>query len=166
MYSSLGLRYYTDDLGIRSVQTIDFRFSRQSSDRFYWGPHVRYYHQSAADFYRLGLLSGQALPEFASADLRLAEFDGDTFGVRFGYTLQDGSLLVVRAEYYIQTGESHPNEAVGAQRSYDLFPTLYATILQVDYHFEPGRLFAKKNMITQERHVFRDRTIRCDALSL
>jgi hypothetical protein len=139
----LGLRYYTDDWGIRS-QTLDFTYRRQSNEHFYWEPHVRYYHQSAADFFHAGLQNIPPLPEFASADLRLANFDGVTFGIRFGYTLQNGSELVVRAEYYTQTGESHPPSAVGAQQSYDLFPTLYATILQVEYHFEPGKLFTKR----------------------
>ncbi len=120
---SFGLRYYTDDWGIRS-QTLDFTYHRQSSDHVYWEPHVRYYSQTAADFYDVGLLSGQPLPEFASADLRLAQFDGVTFGVNFGYTMQNGSLLIVRAEYYTQSGDSHPSSAIGAQQAFDLFPTL------------------------------------------
>jgi uncharacterized protein DUF3570 len=139
----LSFRYYTDDWGIRS-QTLDFTFHRQSNDHFYWEPHVRYYTQTAADFFRAGLLVGAPLPAFSSADLRLAQFDAVTFGVRFGYTLRDGSLLVVRAEYYTQTGESHPSTAIGAQAGYDLFPTLYASILQVDYHFEPSKLWTRK----------------------
>lgn len=138
----LGLRYYTDDWGIRS-QTLDFTFRRQSTERFYWEPHVRYYHQSAADFHRLGLLSGQALPAFASADQRLNQFDGVTFGLQFGYRLQNDSLLIVRAEYYTQNGESKPKEAVGAQKAYDLFPTLNASILQVEYQFDPSKLWSK-----------------------
>ncbi len=141
---SLGLRYYVDDWGIHS-QTIDFSFRRQSNDRFYWQPHVRYYHQGAADFYHTGLLAVNPLPEAASADLRLAELVDVTFGLQVGYTLQNGSELVVRGEFFTQTGESRPNDAVGAQRAYDLFPTLYGSIVQVEYHFEPGRLWTKKN---------------------
>jgi len=139
---SLGLRYYNDDWGIRS-ETLDFNFRRQSTDRFYWEPHIRYYHQVAADFFRSGLLSGQPLPDFASADLRLDSLDAVTFGLRVGFTLRDGSELVVRAEYYSQTGDSHPQDAVGAQRAYDLYPTLYASIVQVEYHFVPKRLYTK-----------------------
>ncbi|HVO32414.1 MAG TPA: DUF3570 domain-containing protein [Elusimicrobiota bacterium] len=138
--ASLALRFYSDNWGIRS-QTMDFTFRRQSTERFYWEPHVRYYHQSAADFYHVGLLQGAALPEFASADQRLAEFIGITFGVRFGYAFRNGSLLVVRAEFYSQSGESFPKEAVGAQHAFDLFPTLNASIVQVDYSFDPGRWF-------------------------
>ena len=141
--ASLGLRYYTDDWGIIS-QTIDFTFRRQSNDHFYWEPHVRYYHQSAADFYHIGLMNAATLPNDASSDLRLAEFEGVTFGISFGYTLRDGSLLILRAEYYTQNGESYPKEAVGAQRGYDLFPTLNASIFQIDYHFDPSKLLTKR----------------------
>ena len=140
----LGLRYYSDDWGIHS-QTLDFTFRRQSNDHFYWEPRVRYYHQSAADFFHVGLLITQPLPDFASSDMRLTQFDGITFGVRFGYTLRNGSLVVVRAEYYTQTGESHPSDAIGAQRGNDLFPTLNATILQIEYQFDPGQLWSTKN---------------------
>lgn len=141
--ASFGLRFYSDDWGIRS-HTLDFAYHRQSSDRVYWEPHVRYYHQSAADFYHVGLPNAQPLPLFASPDLRLADFKGVTFGVRWGFTMKDGSLLMIRAEYYTQTGNSYPQEAIGAQHSFDLFPTLYATLLQVDYHFEPGAWFGRK----------------------
>jgi hypothetical protein len=58
--------------------------------------------------------------------------------------LKDGSELVVRGEYYSETGESKPKDAVGAQKAYDLFPTLYASIIQVEYHFEPAKLFNRK----------------------
>ena len=85
----------------------------------------------------------QPLPDFASADLRLDSLDAVTFGLRVGFTLRDGSELVVRAEYYSQTGDSHPQDAVGAQRAYDLYPTLYASIVQVEYHFVPQQLFSK-----------------------
>ena len=43
---------------------------------------VGYYHQSAADFYTRFLVDGDPLPEHASADHRLAEFDAVTYGVK------------------------------------------------------------------------------------
>jgi hypothetical protein len=141
---SLGLRYFTDNWGIRS-QTIDFTYRWQYHERRFLEPHVRYYHQTAADFFRVGLLNGQPLPDQASADYRLSAIDGVTFGVRCGWTLQNGSELILRAEYYTQTGEDRPNSAVGFQKAYDLFPTLNATILQVEYKFQPARFFAKKS---------------------
>jgi hypothetical protein len=140
--ASLALRFYTDDWGIQS-QTIDFTYRRQSTDRFYWQPHVRWYHQSAAGFFHVGLLNGAPLPDNASADLRLADLHGVTFGAQFGYLFHNNSELILRGEYYMETGESKPKEAIGAQRQYDLFPTLYATIVQLEYRFNPSTLFKK-----------------------
>lgn len=141
---TLALRYYTDDWGIRS-QTLDFNYRWQNNDHRYIEPHVRYYHQSAADFFRAGVLNGRALPEFASADDRLTTFDGIAFGLRFGYTFRNASQLVLRADYYVQNGESFPSSAVGVQKTYNLFPTLRATIFQIEYIFNPGSLFRKKS---------------------
>jgi len=140
---SLGLRYFADNWGIHS-QTLDFTYRWQYHPQRFLEPHVRYYHQTAADFFRVGLLNGQALPDAASADYRLNAIDGVTFGIRFGWTLHNGSELILRAEYYTQTGESSPNSAIGDQRSFDLFPTLHASILQIQYSFDPNRFFEKK----------------------
>lgn len=139
----LGLRYFLDDWGIRS-QMIDFTYRWQAQKRLYFQPHVRYSHQTAADFFRAGLPSGQALPEFASADYRLTDLDGVTIGLQIGWTFRNDSELILRAEYFTQTGESRPKDAVGAQRNYDLFPTLHASILQVEYDFDPKKLFGQK----------------------
>jgi hypothetical protein len=140
---SLGLRYYADNWGIHS-QTIDFTYRWQYHERRFAEPHVRYYHQSAANFFRAGLLNTDGLPDAVSADYRLNAIDGVTFGLRFGWALQNGSELILRAEYYTQTGDRYPKTAAGLQRRYNLFPTLHATILQFDYTFQPRLLFSKK----------------------
>lgn len=140
---SLGLRYYTDDWGIES-STLDFTYRRQSHPRFYWEPHVRYYHQTESNFFKVGLRDGLAYPDHATSDMRQADLRGVTIGLRMGYTLKNKSELIVRAEYYTQTGENNPPEAIGAQRAYDLFPTLRASIIQVEYRFEPATLFNRK----------------------
>ncbi len=145
---SLGLRYFADDWGIRS-QTIDFSYRWQFHERRFFEPHVRYYHQSAADFFHVGLQNGQPLPTFASADYRLNEIDGITMGLGFGWTLRNGAQLIVRGEYYMQTGDSHPASAVGLQKAYDLFPTLNASIVQVLYSFDPGTLFSHKRSFSK-----------------
>lgn len=141
---SLGLRYYADNWGIHS-QTIDFTYRWQYHEKRFLEPHVRYYHQTEANFFRVGLPNGGGLPEAASADYRLSAIDAVTFGVRLGWILQNGSQLTLRAEYYTQKGESRPSSAIGAQRAFDLFPTLDASILQIDYTFDPAKLFPKKN---------------------
>jgi hypothetical protein len=139
---SLGLRYFADSWGIHS-QTLDFNYRWQAYPRFFFEPHIRYYHQTAAEFFHVGLLNGAPLPANASADYRLAGIDAVTFGLGLGWTMKDGSLLLVRAEIYTQTGDDRPSEAIGAQRNFDLFPTLHASIIQVAYHFEPSKLFGK-----------------------
>lgn len=134
---SLGLRLYGDDWGIHS-QTIDFTYRWQYHARRYFEPHVRYYKQSAADFFTAGLLNGAPLPAHASADYRLTEMDSVTFGVRWGWGFDNGSELILRAEYYMATGDETPHTAIGLQRTYDLFPTINATILQIEYKFNPA----------------------------
>jgi hypothetical protein len=140
---SLGLRYFADNWGIHS-QTIDFTYRWQYHPRRFVQPHVRYYHQTAADFSRIGLVSGQPLPDFASADYRLSAIDAVTFGLAVGFTMRNESELILRAEYYTETGEQKPNTAIGAQKSFNLFPTLNATILQIEYKFQPSKLWKKK----------------------
>ncbi len=140
---SLGLRYFADNWGIHS-QTLDFTYRWQALPRHFFEPHVRYYHQTKADFFHTGLPSLSATPDVASADYRLSAIDGVTIGLRWGWRLLNGSELTVRAEYYTQTGEDRPKDAIGAQRAYDLFPTLNASILQVSYTFEPSKIFGKE----------------------
>jgi len=139
---SLGLRYFTDDWGIRS-QTLDFTYRIQRHPRRFFEPHVRYYHQKAAEFFRSMLPDTAPLPVSASADYRLNDIDGITFGLKVGWTLPNESLLIVRAEYYSQTGESRPPDAIGVQRNYDHFPTLHATILQIQYTFDPSMWWSR-----------------------
>jgi hypothetical protein len=140
----LSLRFYGDDWGVGS-QTIDFNYRWQVHPRGFLQPHVRYYHQTSADFFRSMLPNGQPLPDHASSDYRLTDIDGVTFGMSVGWTFRNESELILRAEYYTQTGESKPKDAIGVQQDFDLFPTLHASIIQVDYHFEPRRLFSRKN---------------------
>jgi len=140
---SLGLRYFADDWGIRS-QTIDFHYRWQYHPKHFLEPHIRYYHQTAAGFYRSGLLNTDPLPAHASADYRLTDLDGVTFGLAVGWTFKNESELVMRAEYYTLSGEDSPNDAVGAQQAFDLFPTIHAAIIQFDYRFEPSKVFHRK----------------------
>ena len=80
-------------------------------------------------------MDGEALPGNASADYRLGDMTTWTFGLMFGTPLSDGRELTVRAEYYMQTGESPPAGAFGILRDYDLFPTVDAVIVQVGLNF-------------------------------
>jgi hypothetical protein len=130
----LSLRGFKDDWGIKSI-TADLRYRWQLGQDYYLEPHARYYHQSAADFFHYYLVSGDAAPQYASADTRLADFRALTYGMKFGVKLDEGSELNFRAEYYDQHGNGHPADAIGQLRQQDLFPDLKAFTLIVGYSF-------------------------------
>ncbi|MDH5736769.1 MAG: DUF3570 domain-containing protein [Gammaproteobacteria bacterium] len=125
-------RYLSDDWGIRS-HTLDFHY-RWQAENFYIQPHLRFYRQSAADFYRVNLdvapltpggplvIDPATLPAEVSADYRLADLDTRTVGVKFGMTLAEETELSFRLEYYQQSGDTKPAD-------------LDATIFQVGYSF-------------------------------
>ncbi|HNP02265.1 MAG TPA: DUF3570 domain-containing protein [Agitococcus sp.] len=128
-------RYMTDDWGINS-HTLDLRYRYQLNDSSYLEPHVRFYTQTAADFYQNFLVQGQTLPQFASADSRLGEFDATTFGIKYGKTLSNDREFSVRVEQYSQSGNQHPSEAVGQLKTQNLFPDLNALVVQFGYSFK------------------------------
>ena len=131
---ALSLRGFKDDWGIKSV-TADLRYRWQIDRDFYLEPHVRYYRQGAADFFHYYLVSGAALPQFASADTRLAEFHALTYGFKVGMPLDEGSELNVRIEYYDQHGNGSPSYAIGQLRQQNLFPDLKAFTVLFGYSF-------------------------------
>jgi len=125
-------RYYTDDWGIDS-HTLDMKYRYELSGDRYLQPHLRYYTQTASDFYRHSLVQTDPLPTYASADYRLGELTSTTAGLKFGTRWGQDSDLSVRLEYMLQSGESHPTDAIGVQKSQDLFPDVEAWILFLSY---------------------------------
>lgn len=130
----VSLRYLKDDWGIRS-QTGEIRYRWQFSSGAYLEPHVRYYKQTAADFYHLYVDTSTPLPQFMSADPRLAGFNGATFGVKFGMPLAgDRGEWSVRLEQYQQTQQDTP-VAFGALQGLDLAPGLKSIMVQLGYRY-------------------------------
>jgi hypothetical protein len=127
-------RYFFDDWGIKS-HTVDLTYNWKYTENKYLEPHLRFYSQSEADFYRLHLLNGDPIPQEASADYRLAAFNGLTYGLKWGWDLPKGRAFILRLEYYNSIGDSSPNEAIGFQQGLDLYPDLKALIAQVQYRF-------------------------------
>ena len=127
-------RLHTDDWGIDS-HTLDLKYRWNLGNERYLQPHLRLYRQSEADFYRHSLVSGPGFPEFASADYRLGDFTATTLGLKYGLKFRNGSDFSVRGEYYLQAGDSSPDDAIGVQRDQDLFPDVDAIILQLNYSF-------------------------------
>jgi hypothetical protein len=130
----LSYRRFFDDWGLRS-HTGEVRLRWNVGASSYLEPHLRYYKQTVADFYRRYLLTGAAPPDFASADYRLGEFTARTVGLEYGRKLASGHSVTVRGEYYWQTGDGHPADAPPGLRNQDLFPTVDAIVFQVGYSF-------------------------------
>ncbi|VAW61764.1 FIG01057804: hypothetical protein [hydrothermal vent metagenome] len=127
-------RYYWDEWDINS-NTFDFKYRYEFANRIYLQPHFRFYGQTAASFYQHSLKVSEGTPDYASADFRLAEFDAYTIGFRYGKTYAEGREHSIGLEYYTQRGESHPDSAVGLQKSQDLFPTLNTLIVTWNYAY-------------------------------
>lgn len=128
------LRAYKDDWGIKSL-TADLRYRWQMGPDYYLEPHVRYYRQGAADFFHYYLVGGEPLPEYASADTRLAKFHAQTYGLKFGMPFDETSEVNVRVEYYDQHGNGSPGGAIGQLQQQNLFPDLKAYTLLLGYTY-------------------------------
>ena len=125
-------RYFWDDWGITS-NTFDLKY-RYEMGRSYLQPHVRYYMQDAADFYRHNLVqgvdvdsSGNVLLAEVSSDSRLMKLTSTTVGLKYGYALGRDSELSVRGEFMNQTFDD------GNVSSIEETPDLDAVILNIGY---------------------------------
>jgi hypothetical protein len=127
-------RYMTDDWEIDS-HTLDAHFRWPLGAGSYVEPHVRYYTQTAADFYRISLIAGQPSPQFASSDFRLGDFDAVTAGLKYGRETRRGAQWSVRIEYYQQDANVSTNLLIGNQVDRKRAPDLNAIIAQFSYRF-------------------------------
>ena len=127
-------RYMTDDWGVTS-HTLEMHWRQPIGPRWFVQPHLRYYVQSAADFYRPFLVSGQPLPDHASADYRLGELDAATLGVKVGRALAHDREVSLRVEYYRPSGRAPPLSAFGAPTGLDIDPAVDAVITQLAFRF-------------------------------
>lgn len=130
----LAYRYMTDDWGIDS-STMEASWHWPINADNYLEPQLRYYKQGAADFYRASLVEGQPLPQYASADFRLGDFDATTVGVKFGHHTPDGNEWNARLEYYQQTGTIPADQIIGNQANRPQYPDLSAVVVQFGYSF-------------------------------
>ena len=128
----LSYRYYWDDWGINS-HTLDIRY-RYQMQASYLQPHIRYYTQTEADFYRHHLVqgtdvdaNGNVLVDYASNDYRLAPSDTITLGLKYGYPLSSDSELGFRVELITQKVD---NSGIPAGEE---TPDLNAIVLQANY---------------------------------
>ncbi|MDH4054302.1 MAG: DUF3570 domain-containing protein [Gammaproteobacteria bacterium] len=127
-------RYMTDDWDIDS-HTVDLRFRWPVGERSYFEPHLRYYTQTEANFYQVGLVDSVPLPMYASSDYRLGNFDAITAGLKYGWTTRNDNDMSVRLELYQQRGSIPADRLIGSQVGLFEYPDLDAVILQFSYRF-------------------------------
>jgi hypothetical protein len=140
--AGLSLRYMTDTWGVHS-DTAQFRLRwwTAAADQ-YFEPSVRWYRQSAADFYRPWIPQNGPQETYESADSRLAAFHALTYGLKYGIKLADhfggfgreGTEFTVRLEYYQQTIQNGPT-APAALQGLDLYPSLKAVLFQIGFSY-------------------------------
>ena len=130
---NVSYRYHTDDWGIDS-HTIDLHYRYELGNGRYLQPHLRYYSQTAADFFVTSLVDGAPLPQYASADYRLGEFVTNTIGLKYAMPVGKNSEFSVRAEVISQV-QSEVGTAIGDQVNHDLTPDTDAYIIQFGYNF-------------------------------
>jgi hypothetical protein len=132
--ADVSVRAYQDSWGIRST-TVEVSERIPIVSGIYVEPHARYYTQNSANFYRPYLLSGQALPAYATSDSRLGAFDGMTFGLKVGFKVGENGELYLRGERYRETGPSHVAGAPGGLANESLFSGVSANTFILGYTF-------------------------------
>ena len=137
--AGLALRYMQDDWGIHSDTAqahVHFSFADRQQ---YLEPSMRWYRQSAADFYTPWLTEAKPASGFEASDSRLGAFHAFTYGVKYAYKLSSGAGLAgsefsVRLEYYQQIQDQRLAAPVLLQ-NLDLYPGLKAVLVQFGWRF-------------------------------
>lgn len=91
-------RYYKDSWGIRS-HMLEWSWHQPLSEAWAVRPAVRYYTQSAADFYRTEIAASSGI---GSSDTRLAAFGAITLGLNFSARLGDRDTFEAHTGRYVQ----------------------------------------------------------------
>lgn len=123
-----------DNWGVNS-DTVDTHLRFDLGHYVYLEPHLRWYRQSAADFYHLYLNQTDPLPTYMSADPRLAAFTATTIGIKFGIKLSHIGGLSLRLEQYQQRPTDRSSPLTQLQ-GLDLNPGLKAAIVQIGWQQE------------------------------
>lgn len=126
-------RLTSDDWGVTS-HTLETQYRWNVTNQLALTPKVRYYQQTAADFYQHHIESAPSTNEYLSADSRLGELDGITLGAKLAYTTDSGSEFSVRLEQYEQSVDD-PDSQPGVQANLPQNSDLSATIVQFGYKF-------------------------------
>src|SRR6185312_8845077 len=101
-------RYYHDDFGT-DAHTVDLAWFQRAGEKWIFRPGVRYYAQSAANFYYYNLDNTAITPvagpprtqgPFYSSDYRLSRFDSFNYGLKVIWKAHERLDLDVAFEHY------------------------------------------------------------------
>ncbi|QIZ76724.1 DUF3570 domain-containing protein [Ferrimonas lipolytica] len=130
----ISYRFMSDDWQVDS-HTADLRVNYLFSNGHYVEPHLRFYTQTDAEFFRPYLTDAESLPTYVSADYRLAQMDTYTIGFKYGIPLAGGDEMALRIEYYQQSPDGGNKNQPGQLANVDLTPEVNAVTLQFSYHY-------------------------------
>lgn len=127
-------RYMWDDWDLSS-HTADVKWRLPLGDSWYIEPQLRYYQQSAAEFYMPFMRQNEPTPQYASADYRIGKMSTYSLGTKFGTKLAAGNELSFRIALYQQNPENDGVTAPGILANVELYEKVTAVMAQVSYSF-------------------------------
>jgi hypothetical protein len=130
--ADVSYRFYWDDWSVES-HAIEFGWHIDFKSTGAIAPRIRWYHQTAAEFSTPFLVKGEPLPDYVSADSRLAAFDAITYGLTYSIPVNPTSRLAITAEYYSQRGDRSPPTSFSSPLAFDLFPKLDVVMVRLGY---------------------------------
>ncbi|MCJ9430091.1 DUF3570 domain-containing protein [Kordiimonas marina] len=133
--TSISGRYYHDSWGIDSI-TGELSEHIPVGERAYLEPGVRYYHQSAADFFAYYLPWNIVKPQYASADSRLDSFNAITLSLSGGYKLTDQVEFYGMVQSYRQSKAGTKGTLPGQDSSLKLFAGPNAVSVLTGFKFK------------------------------
>jgi hypothetical protein len=110
--TELSYRWYNDTYGI-NASTLQLAWFQKIGRQFILSPTLRYYDQSAADFYAVRFTGD---PENYSADYRISALQSTGYGVKFIWTPAEKISLDLAFDRYLQKGKDSVTPA-------DAYPT-------------------------------------------
>jgi len=131
----LSYRYFWDSWGVES-QTIDLHYRFPLKGGHALQPHLRWYKQTGADFYRTFLTENSPMPAYGSADYRLAPFHAITAGLQYFLPIGRNMNFNIGGEYYWQAGDISPPESYGILSRVDLFPKMDAIMIRAGIGYD------------------------------
>lgn len=133
--ATVSARASEDTWGMRARE-LELRYRAPLKNGAWLQPIVRGYRQDGASFHTPYLIEGEALPRWASADFRLADFEALTLGIRYGLAPRQGQRWVLGLDYYTQWNDTLQQQAFGILEAQTLFPRFEMLLLHVNWRVD------------------------------